>query len=489
MASRYGREITERALERVVKKVREERTTKLIEEFEEINKHSLTGSPHQHIVGLYRWVDKIYQAKIVNYGKRLMFEFLIPEPAAFHLHAVTQAPIESTTTLMKPLDPRTQEAADAIGMSAPITDHTDIEPWNYGAWAAAYGAAIEPPPPLLLTTSKAYHRDAIADNTQFADSKNDLKVIEGYQALSAQVHYGMHKFADNWVTVFVGRGSQTGPSNDGLLVWLVGEDDFVPINIMGKSTFYALSVEVTCERTDETYQKWKIKTFNAILKAYQDKLANYENALAQAKAQAGVQIRGTNPLLNREIEKQELKKGAIRLLAQNCDPLWSNAMKDNQQCGYPEFDCGESLRDSPYVQFVEQAFEWKLTTYLFYPYFWGRKCNWEKIYQLDDVDPLFLAFLQAGYARVVVPVREGYNEAALRFLTDGTLFNGDGVPGVDSPMYLAIANEMKQLVGEVDPSVKPWEIRVPTTLTVLQCDSGCAPGTGLPCRRDEEVHG
>src|SRR5690606_11154002 len=147
-------------------------------------------------------------------------------------------------------------------------------------------------------TSKAYHRDAIADNTQFADSKNDLKVIDGYQAYSARVHFGLHAGGDNWITVFVGRWGHyaTSGENNALLIWLHGEDDFVPVNIMGKSTFYALNVEIECQRTVEHFEKWKIKTFNAILKAYQDKLTNYENALAQAKAQAGVQIRGTNPL-------------------------------------------------------------------------------------------------------------------------------------------------------------------------------------------------
>jgi hypothetical protein len=55
------------------------------------------------------------------------------------------------------------------------------------------------------------------------------------------------------------------------------------------------------------------------------------------------------------------------------------------------------------------------------------------------------------------------------------------VPGIDSEMYLAIANEMKEPVGTIDPDVQPWEVTVPTTLAVLQCESGCVPGSGLPC--------
>jgi hypothetical protein len=48
-------------------------------------------------------------------------------------------------------------------------------------------------------------------------------------------------------------------------------------------------------------------------------------------------------------------------------------------------------------------------------------------------------------------------------------------------MYVAIENEMKEPVGKIDKSITPWEIRVPTTLTVLQCESGCVEGRGLPC--------
>jgi len=156
-------------------------------------------------------------------------------------------------------------------------------------------------------------------------------------------------------------------------------------------------------------------------------------------------------------------------------------MKDNQECHYPEFDCCEAIRDGSYVQFVEQCFEWRLMTYIFFPYFWGRKCNWQKIYQLDDIDPIFLSFLQAGFARVVVPVAPGYEHAALRFLADSTLWVGGGIPGVDDPLYRSVVNEMLEEVGDVDDSIEPWKIRVPTTLTVLQCDSGCVPGNGLPC--------
>ena len=54
------------------------------------------------------------------------------------------------------------------------------------------------------------------------------------------------------------------------------------------------------------------------------------------------------------------------------------------------------------IEFFEQAFEWEQITYLFYPYFWGRKANWIMLSNQSDPDPAFMQFLQGGAARVVL---------------------------------------------------------------------------------------
>jgi len=490
-SSKYAKEVTDRALERVVKKTREEQIQKVIEEYEENNKHAFVNSTSTNFVGLYRWVNKIYQAKIVNYGKRLMFEFLVPEPGAFHLFAMTKSPIDSSVSITKPVDPR-----EGTASLPPLTSHLGIAATNYAAWAALYDAKVDPIPEQQLTIAKTYNRDGLDQNVQFSDAKNDLKVPDGYEGLSFFASYGLHAETHdggaNWITVFIGTRSAFASGGGSFSGPLAGEDDFVPVSVMGRTRMYGLAIEVVVSRKPATYEAWQIKTYNAIMKGYEDKLAAYQTAVAEALARADSQIVGTNPAINQQITVQELKKACIRLMDIDCDPVASEAMKapGKGPCDYPEFDCCEAMRDGNYVQFVEQAFEWDLMTYLFYPYFWGRKCNWKQLYQISDPDPQFLAFLQAGYARVVVPVRPGYHDAALRWLVDNQPWNGGSAPGVDSPMYLAIANELKQEVGEVDPSVEPWLITVPTTLTVLQAESAAVPGTGLPCPQgaDQDEH-
>ena len=52
-------------------------------------------------------------------------------------------------------------------------------------------------------------------------------------------------------------------------------------------------------------------------------------------------------------------------------------------------------------------------------------------------------------------------------------------PAIDSPLYRAIIDELRpQPRTLVGPS---WQVRVPSTLTVLQAESGALEGQGLPC--------
>jgi hypothetical protein len=54
----------------------------------------------------------------------------------------------------------------------------------------------------------------------------------------------------------------------------------------------------------------------------------------------------------------------------------------------------------------------KTQVYITYPYFWGRPDTWiTKLTTINDPDPVFDEFLKAGFARVVVPARPGFEGA------------------------------------------------------------------------------
>lgn len=57
-------------------------------------------------------------------------------------------------------------------------------------------------------------------------------------------------------------------------------------------------------------------------------------------------------------------------------------------------------------------------------------------------DPLRREFLRAGGARVVLPIRPGFERAFSRLMSTGRL-DGDGSPDPEDPPYMSIAQEIE----------------------------------------------
>jgi hypothetical protein len=71
------------SINRIETRKLQRRFVRTMEEVVEVNKHIFENQAQNadNISGIYRWVDKIYELQIINYGKRLMLEFIVPEPA------------------------------------------------------------------------------------------------------------------------------------------------------------------------------------------------------------------------------------------------------------------------------------------------------------------------------------------------------------------------------------------------------------------------
>jgi hypothetical protein len=111
--------------------------------------------------------------------------------------------------------------------------------------------------------------------------------------------------------------------------------------------------------------------------------------------------------------------------------------------------------------------------YVFQPYFWARKSTWDHRLLLSDTDAEFAAFLRAGYARVQIPLRPGFEEFALAFFETGEVpqTHPSGVVGED---YLSIVEELRAMFGGGDRGVlvDSFEVRLPTTLHTLRTQPG-----------------
>lgn len=485
-----SKEITERALDRVVSKVKQERIEKIIEEFEENNKHGFDNTKgNQHVVGVYRWVDKLYKNQIINYGKRLMFEFMIPEPARLHTLGL-QAIKDKLPVLSVPEDPRKVEN------SFKMENYFELNELKLRYWAGKFNVEITPLPQNNVSIGKSLSGSYVGsiEHVEFFTITENITIPEGYKAVSGKIgltatHDGNAGYQEVEATIgdkHYNIGTWNIGSTSSVLTFGNSYINSVPASVTYSNYFVGtVNFSVKCELTQATIEQWKMENFKAIIDAYEDALEKYNQRLAEQEAK-GVQIKGTNPGFYRQIENTVLRKNCISYLI-NQSPTAKNTYGKGGLTRYSDFttfevNVNQQLDDyTAFVKFIEQAFEWEIMSYYFYPFYWGNRSNWHKLYQYDETnDPLFRSFMQSGMARVIVTVRPGFEEAVRHYFQTGQIWNGGEVPVIDDELYLSIVDELRTPEGL--PEGKAWVTRIPTSLTILQANSvGLKVEKALPC--------
>lgn len=494
-SSNFAREVIDKSISKVQKKTKEERTTKKLHEVEEINTHGIVNKDKpDHITGIYRWVDKYYDAQIYNYGQRMMLEFIIPEPSAFYEYATTHKPKKD---IVPPIDPVKYIFGNSKWSGKEIITFKDINEWNYQNYIRDYNVqGITPPPPVVRIASIALEKSGIESEKTCTMSSKELIVPDGYLVsrvgklnMSAvhsarpcfpQFSIAIGEYMNEWFGFKGGQGTADGnPYINSLLGF--GNQWIVPVSI---NTYdvnsFSVNIQLICEITKSHYEKWQIETYEKIMAAYKAMKMEYEQKISEQEYEQGIAITGQNPRINREIEKTELKKHSIKMLMDTYLFGSFDATIDNG-INPPDFDIYDAFLEGKTIQFFEQAFEWENMTYLFYPYFWARKEQWVNKSNIYDNDPLFTKFLQAGSARVVIPVRPGYNDVVSYYLQTGDIWGKDGNPplikkedGSLNDLFISIADELRNQTDDLanaTPEGESWEIVLPTTLVYLQQES------------------
>ncbi|MFN3772619.1 hypothetical protein [Cloacibacterium normanense] len=493
-----SQEITTRALERIVAKVHEERIEKIIEEFEENNKHGFDNTKgDKHVVGVYRWLDKRMKNQIFNYGKRMMFEFMIPEPAKLHTLAIDNLKKSNTKVITIPVDPRTSKEFNMKD----YTTLSDDKILNY--WMSKYNVEIDTP----LEKSKVlsfsfsdkmigqdydevfgrwtgvYNKDLeIPENYLAKNVKGNINVGEGAGDAQMRVHTDLYICG---VPIYANINDKTK--------FIVNQELLdIEKNITISGKFWDIraisgTLNVTCELNTTAKLAWQQKAFNAIVEAYEDAMSVYNSQLDQEESKAK-QISSENPNYYRQIEQEILKHNAIAFLTDD-EPnkheiLGVDLNKESKSMANYLVKRDNLDQYAALVKFMEQAFEWNIMSYNFYPYYWAGRADWETMHLSDSVDPLFRSFLQSGMARVIVTVKPGFEDAVNFYFTTGKIWSGGEVPVIGDPMYLSIVDELRETPGE--PEGKFWITQIPTSLNMLQEKSiGLVVDTALPLHEED----
>ena len=291
-AATYAREVTTKAVQRVQQRALKRRFLRTVSEVEEVNFHGFDNRGGQgDISGIYRFVDKISRAQVVNYGKRLMFEFLVPEPAAFLRYAATRRPADESF----PARPEPPGYCLADGASFAPLQPFDVNPDNYAYWAGKYGAEdVTPAPPQFVIASgakKSPEQMPTQGSRKINNDLLDVSIPEGYLPQSAFVNlYGETQAGKHQLVVQVQdkQAFYVEPTDDAF-TWVVRLEPTptlsVTLNSIGFHNYEILAT-VFCTLSPERYEEWQLKTFASIMGAYAERKSRYDQALAEARLQA-----------------------------------------------------------------------------------------------------------------------------------------------------------------------------------------------------------
>ncbi len=462
----YSREVTEKTSESVRERVKRELRRRMLEQVEELNRHSISNEPatNGHIRGIYRWLNKVYDAQILNYGQRMMFEFVVPEPAAYLIYALIENPPRDNE-LIKPVPPTLY--------GAPLKP-AHLTRTNYLDFVAKYQVRnVQTPPPEFQHVAVFDKQDKVQDGSDFGRGTK-IDIPTGYYAYGATV-MADHIFTEGQAhhfRVMVG-GTDYDVSNYWGSTYKSLNNRLKELGIayhLWRAWSFALAIDVHCRLTTEGFAKWQQAAFDSITEAYLVQKADYEEKLAALAIQQGVKVLGRNPLENRRIEREELKKLLLMMLTGD-----NNIARNSILPGLePNIDLLKACTNGSWIRFFENAFEWNNLMYVLYPYFWGRKARWISALHFTDPDPDFAAFLKAGAARVQVPVRPGFEKAVAYFCQFGLIWEGNDPPLRDDDLYVPIVDEIAENLGKLDDGVpypegaEPWEVRIPTSLVLVQ---------------------
>ncbi len=454
-AHNFARDVVDRSVSKIERSVRQLVSRQVISKTRETNEHIFDRTGAGLTVGIYHWVNKQTKAQVFGYGRRMIYEFILPEPAQLYKALLVKAfGLDEKFSPASPIEP--------LGAN-------DITAANYLALANSYGVDDAPILPEMSKTiterigedpgGESYHLFSGYTYSGMHTKTVAISVPAGYAATSMSGSPGATwNGHTNVASVVIHLGApylqwqKSGSNIPGPVSLPSLEGQQQAIADAYNVTSYGATLIVECTLKPSALQAWRSAVHQLLMAAYQKQKdaydaakADFDAAQAEKKKELQDSIKGRDPFFNREIERTELKRLAISMLScQHFDQF--NAMKRRvQPCGLPQMDLREAEEEGKIIRFWEQALDWNLITYLFYPYFWSPKCSWPEKITEDTGDGLFDKFMEAGAARVQIPVRDGFEDLMLYWENTGQIWGQEGEPPIsDSDTHwLSMVQEIK----------------------------------------------
>src|SRR5262249_1138096 len=155
------------------------------------------------------------KTRILNYGTRLLYDVVVPEPAAFLIDSLKKAAQPENFQLTRPPEPTIWPPIGRPRRFLP----SDLNASNYMYWAALYGGtgSVTPPPEDFVLTVAHTDTDRGALGTPIQAYGGTfygsvfqafpIRVPDNYKAISGYVQFTNPSFAgpiDTWFEFFIG---------------------------------------------------------------------------------------------------------------------------------------------------------------------------------------------------------------------------------------------------------------------------------------------
>jgi hypothetical protein len=473
-AGNFARHVTDQVSSASTSRTRRALIERRLHEREDTLQHVIENVGDETAYGVYQWLDKIYEARLFNYGSRLLYDVIVPEPAALFRMALSRP----RSGLPMPVRP------------APFAVRPeDLTSYNWAYYATGHHASgVEAPPPERIVVSEPFGKqasdpfamDSSTCTLTWAEART-TRIPKGYRATKYAAVVMATGFPAGVAAVSIGTKSFMLQGPHGVyrrMGGLDGERDSIPVAVDVSSdganwgvSDLTVAVEIVCEATDELMSAWQVKAHDQIAAANRRRYEEYAEAAATRDATARLTLNALSEERKAQIVSTEVKRTVLSYLTGQTFAGFNATALD--PAGFPYPHAGATGALASYIRFLENAIEWNHVAHAFLPYFWGAQTSWVAKLVSSDPDRRFADFLSSGAARVVLPVRPGYETAFERFLRKGAVPTTDELLDVGGALWVSLADELREQAspeGEESAVGEPWEFRIASDLLRARTD-------------------
>ena len=420
-------------------------------------------------VDYYQLLRK-WRVDLIRYGLRMTYDLVVPNPGLELLDLVSQ---------LNQLEAQLDEG---------FTFTLDPSEINVSTWqqlAQAFGSHVDAPPVDPLQQSQLGTVEQSLDKWSYGTVQFDVQ--DGYEVASGRF-VGVFSLSDassrhmqvnvlqepaGTTNVIVAGKWQEFTGNDVLLDFplttgsIVGKTGAVFLTYEYHNVDSgSVTVSVNMSPTPQAMQAWVMKVWGQLRDAAQAQYEANANRMAALKAQLESKIAAFDSLTLRKMEREQIMKAVIQWLLGPSYDLMPRLIADVIEANATDPSTGK-LQDLPsgsyafpdvdklpdattwheildwgeLIKFIHNAIEWENVLFFVYPYFWDYVRNWPFKRFLLHPDPVHREFLRAGCARVVLPVRPGFETSFAMLLETG---DPTSPPDTSYP-YVTIGEETRNL--------------------------------------------